>query len=253
MAVCVGAVPRACARAALTAARRRRHFQAVEKATNPVHIFENSPELRSMPAELNSATRWLRDHVAMLSDMPQGKLERIASALVCKSFAAGEVVRPEGGDTNFYIVLKGRVLVGAVVPPKDAHRLRFRSKPSIESSAVAMSEWACRTVKEPYTLATGECIGAMGTITVRSSRCCCYRGCAGVLLFTVVVASGCVRLCVCVWRVCVACVCACVACVACVCGIVRAVALPARSCVGPRAREAARAGARGRRGHLQGV
>ncbi len=146
--------------------------QVVEEAINPLHAFRIPPEERGKnTAELVSATRWLLDHVPILAGFTHRLLRSIAGAVRSATYAAGDVIRPEGGDSNFYIVIKGRVLVGGYPSTEwEARRsgaLAHPPQPSLDSSTAVLTDQSATVLAEPFVLAQGGTFGSMGIITVR--------------------------------------------------------------------------------------
>ena len=157
--------------------------QVVEEAVNPLHAFRIPPEDRSKnPGEVTAATRWLLDHVPVLAGFTPRLLRNIASAVASRSFGAGDVIRPEGGDTNFYIVVKGRVLIGAYASSEwDGRRhasLAYPAQPSLDASTSVLSDPSITVLAEPFALSQGATFGVLGIISVRHGQHSCVARCA---------------------------------------------------------------------------
>jgi hypothetical protein len=156
-------------------------LQNVERAVNPVLLLEQPPEERSRPGEVAIASRWLRENVEVLSAFSQSKLEEVTKCLRCTRYAAGDAIRPEGGDGRFFVILSGKVCLGAEhgevqrwlntgrvgVPGGGSFRSSVRELSPLEIAAL---DEVPRILKHPFLLCRTECFGTMQIIQVTPLR-----------------------------------------------------------------------------------
>jgi hypothetical protein len=132
-----------------------------------MHAFHIPPSERSeFTAEVTAASRWLSENVPILSGFDHHFLRSLALAVECRKFAPGAVVRPEGGDGHFWVVLKGRVLVGARAGDAPPPVTGYPTHPSLDSCASMLADAARVTLDEPYVLQQGGSFGTLGIVAV---------------------------------------------------------------------------------------